>query len=118
MKVGSSVALTSMELKRFSPFGDTTLYNVAASVPDFNTTMFEGSCDHCHSSTSSAMFCTYTIFFFSTDLSHRLLTTPDEFAEVFSLDHEVVIALGTNVGDMKYNFNQALQKLNDSAIKA
>ncbi|WRX16407.1 Pterin-binding domain - like 1 [Theobroma cacao] len=46
-----------------------------------------------------------------------LHTTTDQSVEVHSPDQEVVIALGSNVGDRLHNFNEALQLMRKSGIK-
>ncbi|OMO72048.1 Pterin-binding protein [Corchorus olitorius] len=45
-----------------------------------------------------------------------LHSTPDQSVEVHSPDQEVVIALGSNVGDRINNFNEALQLMRKSGI--
>ncbi|GMP58490.1 hypothetical protein CsSME_00022139 [Camellia sinensis var. sinensis] len=40
----------------------------------------------------------------------------DTSVEVHAQEHEVVIALGSNVGDRLHNFNEALQLLKKSGI--
>ncbi|KAL8144095.1 hypothetical protein V2J09_017127 [Rumex salicifolius] len=43
-------------------------------------------------------------------------SSPDSSFEVVSQEHEVVIALGSNVGDRVHNFNEALTLLKNSGI--
>ncbi|CAL1374503.1 unnamed protein product [Linum trigynum] len=52
-----------------------------------------------------------------TGSSFRFLhSSPDGFVEVHSPENEVVIALGSNVGDRVHNFNEALQMMKKSGI--
>ncbi|KAG6651181.1 folate synthesis bifunctional protein, mitochondrial-like [Carya illinoinensis] len=43
-------------------------------------------------------------------------SSPNAFVEVHSPEQEVVIALGSNVGDRLHNFNKALELMNNSGI--
>ncbi|KAK2967795.1 hypothetical protein RJ640_008015 [Escallonia rubra] len=45
-----------------------------------------------------------------------LHSLPDTSVDINSQEHEIVIALGSNVGDRLYNFNEALERMKKSGI--